>query len=73
MDERVDVRLEEALPVCREIAAGAGLFLGPSSGANVYTARRTAHALAERGRAPRVVATVLCDLGERYLSTGMWS
>jgi S-sulfo-L-cysteine synthase (O-acetyl-L-serine-dependent) len=68
VDHRVDVRLEEALPVCSELARS-GLFVGPSSGANVYTARRLAHELG----APPIVATLLCDLGERYLSTGMWS
>lgn len=72
IDARVDVRLEEALPVCTELAAN-GLFVGPSSGANVFTARRLAadlpDAVRERGA---VVATLLCDVGERYLSTGMW-
>jgi cysteine synthase B len=67
IDERIDVRLEDALPVCHELAR-AGMFLGPSSGANVFAARALAHRL---GCA--VVTTLLCDTGERYLSTGMWS
>lgn len=67
IDERIDVRLEDALPVCHELAR-AGLFLGPSSGANVFAARALAHRL---GLA--TVTTLLCDTGERYLSTGMWS
>ncbi|MEZ5979101.1 MAG: cysteine synthase family protein [Planctomycetota bacterium] len=67
IDHRVDVRLEEALPVCGELAR-AGMFCGPSSGGNVYAARTLAH---RTGRS--VVVTLLCDTGERYLSTGMWS
>lgn len=73
IDERVDVRLEEALPVCTELA-GHGLFVGPSSGANVFTARRLAERLpADVLARGAVVTTLLCDVGERYLSTGMWS
>jgi len=72
IDARVDVRLEEALPVCAELARH-GLFVGPSSGANVFTARRLAADLPPAVRARgAVVATLLCDVGERYLSTGMW-
>lgn len=72
IDARVDVRLEEALPVCAELARN-GLFVGPSSGANVFTARRLARELPPRVRERgAIVTTLLCDVGERYLSTGMW-
>ena len=67
IDHRVPVRLEEAVPVCRELALR-GLFAGPSSGANLYGALE----LAERHGYARV-ATILCDTGERYGSTGLWS
>jgi len=67
IDQRVEVTLEQAAAVCHELAAQ-GLFVGPSSGANVHVARLVAQ---ERG--PLVIATLLCDTGERYGTTGLWS
>ena len=66
IDERIDVRLEQATPVCRRLSK-AGLFVGPSSGAYVHAALK----VAASGRYP-VVVTILSDGGERYASTGMW-
>lgn len=67
IDDRVTVSSEDAAAMSRELAE-AGYFVGPSSGAYVYTAL----ALARTGRYRRLV-TLLCDTGERYLTTGMWS
>lgn len=61
---RIEVHAEEALETCR-LLAGQGLFVGPSSGANVFAAG----SLLSSGRF-HSVATVLCDGGERYLSRG---
>lgn len=66
IDERLPVTPDEALAMCRRLAAQ-GLFVGPSSGACVHAA----HRLAAGGRFHRIV-TVLSDTGERYTSTGMW-
>ena len=66
IDERIDVRMEQATPVCRRLSR-AGLFVGPSSGAYVHAALQ----VAATGRYP-VVVTILSDGGERYASTGMW-
>ncbi|MEM8713495.1 MAG: hypothetical protein AAGG01_21325, partial [Planctomycetota bacterium] len=57
---------EDAIAAARAVAR-LGYFVGPSSGANVLAAAR----LAAQRTLP-VVTTVLCDVGERYLSTGMW-
>lgn len=67
IDHRVPVRLEEAIPLCQALARR-GLFVGPSSGANLYVAIE----LAQR-HGYRTVATLLCDTGERYGSTGLWA
>ena len=67
IDERIDVRLEEATAVCRRLSQS-GLFVGPSSGAYVLAALR----VAATGR-HATVATLLSDGGERYASTGMWT
>lgn len=66
IDQRIPVTLDEALVLCRRLA-GEGLFVGPSSGAYVHGALK----LAASGRF-RTIVTVLSDLGERYVSTGMW-
>ena len=67
IDGRVEVRLEQAARVCHELAAG-GLFVGPSSGANVHVARLEAQA-----NGPATIVTLLCDTGERYSSTDLWN
>ena len=59
--------LEAAVEECRRLAR-LGFFVGPSSGAYVAAARR----YAARGD-HKVIVTILCDTGERYVSTGMWS
>ncbi len=66
IDVRREVTLEDAVAVCRELARS-GIFVGPSSGAYLKVARDLAR---EGGH--KVVATVLSDTGERYVSTGMW-
>ncbi len=66
IDDRVTVSLDDAIAMCRRLAAE-GLFVGPSSGAFVHVACE----LAARRRLATVV-TVLPDTGERYTSTGMW-
>jgi len=64
-DLEVTVDTEEAFAMTRRLAREEGLLVGISSGANVVAATRLA-------RAPAVVATVLCDGGERYLSERFW-
>jgi cysteine synthase B len=66
ISERVPVTLEQALDTSQRLARE-GLFVGPSSGAFVHGAL----SLAATGRFKTIV-TVLCDTGERYVSTGMW-
>jgi cysteine synthase B len=66
IDERIPITLEDAVATCRDLSA-TGAFVGPSSGAYVWAARQ----VAASGRFQRIV-TILCDTGERYVSTGMW-
>ena len=64
LDEIIPVRDEDATTTARRLAREEGLLVGISSGANVWAACQVA------GKMPadRVVVTVLCDTGERYLS-----
>jgi cysteine synthase A len=66
--EVITVTNEDAMNTARSLARGEGLFAGISSGANVFAALRVAKKL---GPGKNVV-TVLCDTGERYLSTGIF-
>ena len=67
VDEHLTCATEEAFAMTRRLAREEGLFVGPSSGANVAAALRIAEQL-DRG----VVVTVLCDTGARYLSEPFW-
>ena len=62
-DENVAVATEAALEIVRRLAQEEGLFVGASSGANVFAVLQLARTL------PRdsVVVTILCDGGERYI------
>ncbi|HEY8410975.1 MAG TPA: cysteine synthase family protein, partial [Pyrinomonadaceae bacterium] len=63
VSETLEVSTEDALLMTGRLAREQGIFVGPSSGANVFAARKLAASL----RPPAVVVTVLCDGGERYL------
>jgi len=64
LDEIIQVRDEDATATARRLAREEGLLVGISSGANVWAACQVAAGMP----ADRVVVTVLCDTGERYLS-----
>jgi cysteine synthase A len=67
-DEVIAVTDEEAAECTRELARKEGLLLGISSGANCHAALQVARKLG-RGK---VVVTVFCDTGERYLTTDLF-
>jgi len=69
-DQRLEVSTEEAYAMCRRLAREEGVFVGPSSGANVAAALRVAR---EHAQAGATIVTVLCDGGGRYLSEPFWS
>lgn len=64
VDETLSVSSEEAVVEMRRLARKHGLFVGPSSGANIVAARRLRELYPEL----RGVVTVLCDEGEKYLT-----
>lgn len=67
-DEEVEVATEDAQEMTRRLAREEGLFVGISSGANVFAALRLAKGLGSDA----VVVTILCDGGGRYLSESVW-
>jgi len=67
-DLHIKVKTEDAYATARRLALEEGLFVGISSGANVYAAIELAKTLPPGSR----VATILCDNGYRYLSQPLW-
>ncbi|HBB89869.1 MAG TPA: cysteine synthase [Blastocatellia bacterium] len=61
-DENVEVATDDALAMTQRLAREEGLFVGPSSGANVFAALRLARTLSDA-----IVVTILCDGGEKYV------
>jgi cysteine synthase A len=69
-DEIVTVRGDDAFAAARDLARGEGVLVGISAGANVHAAAEVARRPEMKGK---VVVTVLCDTGERYLSTPLFA
>jgi len=63
-DEHLAVDTESSLLMTQRLAKEEGLFVGSSSGANVFAAVELARELSPGS----VVVTILCDGGEKYLS-----
>ena len=67
VDEVIRVANDDAIATTKRLAKTEGILAGISSGANVYAASQVAARPASGGK--RIV-TIICDTGERYLSTG---
>lgn len=67
-DKNLEVSTEDAQEMTRRLAREEGLFVGVSSGANVFAAIRLAKELNEKA----VIVTILCDGGGKYLSESFW-
>ena len=68
-DENRTVETEDAQAMTRRLAREEGLFVGVSSGANVFAALRIARELKEDA----VIVTILCDGGGKYLNEDFWN
>jgi cysteine synthase len=68
VDGYVLIEDAEVSDACRRLARGEGLFVGPSSAANVVAAAKVAETCPEL----KTIVTVLPDTGMRYLSTGLY-
>ena len=68
VDDVIDVDQLDAEKTMRELARKEGIFCGVSSGGSVFAALE----LAKRIENATIVA-IICDRGDRYLSTGVFS
>lgn len=70
VDRIVAVSNEDAMLTARRLAREEGIFCGISSGANVWAALQLAREPQMQGR---LVVAIICDTGERYLSTELFA
>ena len=68
-DSNVFVDTEAGQAMTRRLAREEGLFVGPSSGANVHAAIEAAKSVEGEG----VIVTILCDGGGKYLDEEFWN
>ena len=64
VDTALTVDSEEAVEEMRRLAKQYGLFVGPSSGANLIAARKVRESFPEL----ETIITLFCDEGEKYIS-----
>jgi cysteine synthase A len=69
-DEILTVRGDDAFTTARALAREEGLLVGISAGANAWAAGELA---GREGMKGKVIVTILCDTGERYLSTPLFA
>jgi cysteine synthase A len=68
--EVIKVSNEDAIKTAKMLALKEGLLVGISAGANVYATMQIASREEFKGK---TLLTILCDTGERYLSTELFS
>lgn len=69
-DEVIQASADDAFQVSRRLAREEGILTGISAGANVWAAMQLA---ARPENAGKVIVTIICDTGERYLSTALFA
>ena len=68
-NEIMTVSYEDSVKTARELAKTEGILVGISSGANVFIAKTIANKPENKGK---TILTILCDDGDRYLSTTLF-
>ena len=66
-EDVIKVSFEDAVLYSRKLARNDGLLVGISSGANIYASN-----LVTKNLKDKTVVTILCDTGERYLTSELY-
>ena len=66
IDEIIKVSSADAIQTAKDLSAREGVICGISAGANACAARIIAQRF---GAEKKRIVTIICDTGERYLST----
>jgi cysteine synthase A len=69
-DEIIQASADDAFAMSRRLATEEGVLTGISAGANVWAAEQLARRPGNEGK---VIVTIICDTGERYLSTPLFA
>lgn len=69
VDEVIQCSNEDAISWARKLATEEGILAGISSGANMWAAAQVAARPEMKGK---LIVTVMCSTGERYISTAMF-
>lgn len=69
-DEIMQASADDAFAVSRRLAKEEGILTGISAGANAWAALTLAQRPENAGK---VIVTIICDTGERYLSTALFT
>jgi cysteine synthase A len=69
IDEIIQVTNQDAVETAGQLAAKEGILAGISAGANVWAAVQVSHRKEAQGK---TIVTIVCDTGERYISTEMF-
>ncbi|CCG99226.1 cysteine synthase B [Fibrella aestuarina BUZ 2] len=72
VDQIIDVSQDDATQMTRQLARVEGVFAGMSSGGGVHAALRLIEQLQEQGIEQATIVCILCDRGDRYLSSGLF-
>jgi len=70
IDEIFPVSDVQAFDTARQLTSEEGILCGISSGANVFAALEIARRPENKGK---LIVTIVCDTGERYLSTNLFN
>lgn len=69
-DEVADVSFDDAIDIAKKLASQEGILAGISSGAIVWAALEQAKRPENAGK---TIVAIVCDTGERYISTPLWA
>ncbi len=69
IDEVITIKGDDAILTARDLAKKEGIMCGISSGANVFAALELAKREENKGK---TIVAIICDIGERYLSTELF-